>query len=40
MGQLMEHHAKYLAVKHTDDSEPLTKEEVESIQEIETSKKK
>ena len=31
----MEHHAKYLAVKHPDDSEPATKNEVEWLEEIE-----
>ena len=35
MEQLMEHHAKYLAVKHPDDSEPPTKEEVEWLREVE-----
>ena len=35
MEQLMEQHAKYLAVKHPDDSEPPTKEEVEWLREVE-----
>ena len=35
MEQLMEQHARYLAVKHPDDSEPPTKEEVEWLREIE-----
>ena len=34
MEQLMEQHAKYLAVKHPGDSEP-TKEETEWVQEVE-----
>ena len=35
MEQLMEQHAKYLAVKHPDDFEPPTKEEVEWLREVE-----